>query len=400
MTISIIGAKVILENDFVETDVHIEDGKIVAIGETQGNFDRIDGRGKVLAPALIDIHGDAFERQLMPRPNIFFPMEAALLDTDRQLASNGIATAYHALTLSWEPGLRSIERGREFIDGIEASEDRFSIDHRVQLRWETFAFDALDLIKRVLAWDKTPSIAFNDHTSTMLRPFDVTVQEKLFEHSPNFKIADVTDLRFEARVKTQARRTGLSEREYVEMMAKVWEKRDKVQAVIEEVSKLGKTCDAPMLSHDDSQVETRDYYRNVGASVAEFPVSKHVAVSARQAGDHIVFGAPNIVRGGSHNGSLTASDMIEDGLCDILASDYFYPAMLSALGRLVGEKRGEIHQLWSLISKGPAKASKLFDRGEIVIGKRADLVLLDWPDDKTPAVKLTISNGKIAYQSA
>ncbi|CAN0120727.1 unnamed protein product [Pylaiella littoralis] len=154
MTISIIGAKVILENDFVETDVHLEDGKILAIGEAQAQSIKIDGRGKVLAPALVDIHGDAFERQLMPRPNVFFPMDAALLDTDRQLASNGIATAYHALTLSWEPGLRSIDRGAEFIEGIEGNEDRFSIDHRIQLRWETFAFEAIDLIKRVLSWEK------------------------------------------------------------------------------------------------------------------------------------------------------------------------------------------------------------------------------------------------------
>lgn len=400
MTISIIGAKVILENDFVETDVHLEDGKILAIGEAQAQSIKIDGRGKVLAPALVDIHGDAFERQLMPRPNVFFPMDAALLDTDRQLASNGIATAYHALTLSWEPGLRSIDRGAEFIEGIEGNEDRFSIDHRIQLRWETFAFEAIDLIKRVLSWEKTPSIAFNDHTSTMLRPFDVKVQDKLFEHSPEFKIADTADPRFVSRVKNQARRTGLSEVEYVAMMAKMWEKRDQVQDVITQVSEIGKAHGAPMLSHDDTQLETRDYYRSVGASVAEFPMSKQVAQSARDAGDHIVFGAPNVVRGKSHNGSLTAADMIEDDLCDILASDYFYPAMLAAAGRLVREKRGSIQKMWSLISTGPAKASNLDDRGEISVGKRADLVLLDWPDNKTPAVKATISGGKIAYQSA
>lgn len=400
MTVSIIGAKVILENDFVETDVHLENGKIVAIGEAQAQTMQIDGRGKVLAPALVDIHGDAFERQLMPRPNVFFPMDAALLDTDRQLASNGIATAYHALTLSWEPGLRSIDRGAEFIDGIAANEDRFSIDHRIQLRWETFAFEAIDLMKRVLSWEKTPSIAFNDHTSTMLRPFDVKVQDKLFEHSPDFEIANTSDPRFVTRVKNQARRTGLSEVEYVAMMAKMWEKRDQVQDVIKQVSEIGKAHGAPMLSHDDTQLETREYYRGVGASVAEFPMSKQVAQSARDAGDHIVFGAPNVVRGKSHNGSLTAADMIEDDLCDILASDYFYPAMLAAAGRLVREKRGPIQKMWSLISTGPAKASNLDDRGEISIGKRADLVLLDWPDNKTPAVKATISGGKIAYQSA
>lgn len=400
MTVSIIGAKVILENDFVETDVHFEGGKIVSIGDKQNSSEEIDGRGKILAPALVDIHGDAFERQLMPRPNVFFPMDAALLDTDRQLASNGIATAYHALTLSWEPGLRSVDRGAEFIDGIEANEDRFSVDHRIQLRWETFAFNALDLMKRVLEWSKTPSIAYNDHTSIMLRPLGMTFQERPFEHSPDYEIADISDPKFEVRVRNQAKRTGLSEAEYIAMMGEMWEKRDQVQDMIRKVSELAQSYDAPMLSHDDTQLEARDYYRNLGAQVAEFPLSKQVAQSARDAGDYIVFGAPNVVRGGSHNGGLAASDMIEDGLCDILASDYFYPAMLAAAGRLVREKRGTIQKIWSLISTGPATASKLHDRGEIAVGKRADLVLLDWPENKTPAVKATMSGGKIAYQSA
>ena len=150
MSIRITGARAILVDDVVETDVLVEDGRIAAIGDTGPGQTEIDGRGKILAPAMIDIHGDAFERQVMPRPNVFFPMEAALLDTDRQLAGNGIATAYHALTLSWEPGLRSVARGEELIDGIAALSDRLTVENRVQLRWETFAFEAIPLMERTL----------------------------------------------------------------------------------------------------------------------------------------------------------------------------------------------------------------------------------------------------------
>src|SRR6056297_4303485 len=130
------GAKVYLPTEIAETNVTIADGRIVEIGgPVKGT--RIDARGQILAPALIDVHGDAFERQLMPRPGVYFPQEAAVIDTDRQLAANGIATAYHAITLGWEPGLRDIARGRDLMQAIQTLAPRLTVENRVQLRWET-----------------------------------------------------------------------------------------------------------------------------------------------------------------------------------------------------------------------------------------------------------------------
>lgn len=395
----ITGAKILLEDDLIEAELVVEDGKIASIGLSERADEKIDASGLILAPALIDVHGDAFERQMMPRPNVFFPMDAALLDTDRQLACNGIATTYHSLTLSWEPGLRSVDRGVEFVDGLEALEDRLTIDNRIQLRWETYAFEAFDLIERVIKSNKKPSVAFNDHLSMAMRPLEMPVQERLFEHNPNFPVADTSDPAFLKRVAGTAKRSGLTEQQYVDMMNEMWQRRDEVQNVIKRVSELSKAHNIPMLSHDDTQVETRDYYREMGADIAEFPMSFEVARHARDEGDFIIFGSPNVVRGGSHIGSPSAADMFEDGLCDILASDYFYPAMLAAVGRLAREKRGDLWDIWSLVSKGPATASKLDDRGIIEPGKRADLVLIDWPEGETPAIKMTISGGKIAYRA-
>ena len=121
--------------------------------------------------------------------------------------------------------------------------------------------------------------------------------------------------------------------------------------------------------------------------------------AARAAGDTIIFGSPNAVRGGSHIGSLSAADMVEDGKCDVLASDYYYPAMLAAVDRLDRERRADRLALWSLVSSGPAKAMNLPDRGEIAVGKRADLVLVDWPDGQIPAVQGTWVAGRCAYRS-
>ncbi|MEM1382634.1 MAG: alpha-D-ribose 1-methylphosphonate 5-triphosphate diphosphatase [Pseudomonadota bacterium] len=399
MATKIEGARVVT-GDWVEhTDVLVEGDLIAEIGDTGPADTVVDGRGKLLAPAMIDIHGDAFERQVMPRPGVYFPVEAAVLETDRQLAANGIATAYHALTLGWEPGLRSIKRGSAFVDALATLGPRLTVENRVQLRWETFAFEALDLIERALEAPATPSIAFNDHTSMSMRDKRISVQDRLFEHNPDFVTVDVSAPDFAADQGKYAIRAGLSLEAYADLLRDVWARRPEVPRRIADVAALGRAQGAPMLSHDDTQDETRRFYRDLGVTIAEFPMRVAVAQSARAAGDAIVFGAPNVMRGGSHIGSPGAADMVEAGLCDILASDYFYPSMLAAVAKLVEERRATVSRAWSLVSTGPAFALGLTDRGEIAVGKRADLVLIDWPEGAFPAVKMTMSAGRIAYRA-
>jgi alpha-D-ribose 1-methylphosphonate 5-triphosphate diphosphatase len=105
------GARLILDDRVETADLRIEAGLITGIDVARDGAAVINGKARFLAPAFVDIHGDAFERQIMPRPGVTVPIQTALLETDRQLAANGIATAYHALTLSWEPGLRSVDMG-------------------------------------------------------------------------------------------------------------------------------------------------------------------------------------------------------------------------------------------------------------------------------------------------
>jgi alpha-D-ribose 1-methylphosphonate 5-triphosphate diphosphatase len=391
------GAKVYLPTEIAETTVTVAEGRIVDIGGQVAGT-RIDARGLILAPALIDVHGDAFERQLMPRPGVYFPQEAAIIDTDRQLAANGIATAYHAITLGWEPGLRDVTRGRDLIRCMAAVAPRLTAENRIQLRWETFAFEALDVIEEALNGPLLPAIAFNDHTSMTMRAYDVPIQERGFELSPDFSIAALDDERMRTRTASKAHRAGLSDEDYIALLAKVWERRGDVPDRIARVARMGQMAGAPMLSHDDTTQATRTWFRNVGARVAEFPMVIEAARAARDAGDAIIFGAPNAARGGSHIGSIGAGDMVEAGLCDALASDYFYPAMLAAVARLDAEKRADRLALWRLVSKGPAAAMNLTDRGEIAVGQRADLVLLDWPNGHAPAITGTWVAGRMAYR--
>jgi len=394
------GARVVLRNEVLETSLFIEAGLIQEIGTQTKAYRSIDARGRLLAPGLIDIHGDAFERVTMPREGVFFPLDIAILETDRQLAANGITTAYHAVTLSWEPGLRHIESSENFIHRITTLSPRLCVENRIQLRWETFAFEALDLIKSTLQGPLLPSVAFNDHTSTTMRSFDMSLQNRPFEHSDVFEEASLDDPRLLGRIEAKLKRSGLSQDEFLKHLGQVWDRRPEVPQKIQEVATLARGCDAPMLSHDDSQIETRDYYRALGAQTSEFPMNTETVRYAKENADLIVLGAPNVLRGGSHlgSGSPNASEMIAEGLCHILASDYCYPAMLGALYSLYQQDTAPVAQLWSLVSHGPAQAMKLWDRGVIEVGKRADLVLVDWSKDHSPAVHMTMSNGVMTSQ--
>ena len=393
------GARVILDDRVETTSVRIEAGRITGIDVARDGASVIPARGRTLAPAFVDIHGDAFERQLMPRPGVMVPMDTALLETDRQLASNGIATAFHALTLSWEPGLRSVDTGWQVVRALEVLRPRLTAENRLQLRWETFCHEAEPLIAHVLAGPDRPALAFNDHTTSMLLHPDVPVQDRPFDQVPDYPVTPFDAPRFVKKMADHARRAQVSPEDYVTLLADVWSRRPEVPAHIARMAALARAHRAPMLSHDDSQAETRAYYRQLGATVAEFPMHDRVFLAARDAGDPIVLGAPNAMRGGSHLGSPGAADMIARGLCDILASDYYYPAMLGAMVRLHADRIAPLASLWKLVTLSPARAMGLADRGRIAPGQRADLVLLDWPEGQAPTPLRTWVAGRAGYSA-
>ena len=393
------GATVVFGDRLQPASIRIEEGRITDIDGARDGAAVIDGRGHLLGPAFVDVHGDAFERQLMPRAGTMLPVAPALLETDRQLAANGIATAFHALTLSWEPGLRSVDNGRAVVSSLDTLASRLMVDNRVQLRWETFCFEAIDLIRDALSGPRQPSIAFNDHTSMLLLDPSISLQERPFDLDPNFPALDPGSPVFADKMAERAKRAKLPVSDMIAMARTMWERRPQVLAAINEVSALGEAAGAPMLSHDDSQIETRDFYRARGARICEFPMNRRVARAARDAGDFIVFGAPNATRGGSHLASIGAADMIREGLCDILASDYYYPAMLLGLARLKADGVGSLQDLWPLVSGNPARASGLDDRGTIKVGSRADLILVEWPEGDVPVVRRTWVAGREAYRA-
>jgi alpha-D-ribose 1-methylphosphonate 5-triphosphate diphosphatase len=374
MDIRITGAKVLAGNELVETSVHTGDGVVAEIGSDCGASNMIDASGLLLLPGIVDIHGDAFERQMMPRPGVDFALDLALIYTDRQVIANGITTVFHGVTWSWEPGLRGPENARNLLTAIEALQPRLAADTRYHLRFETFNFSAEPEARAWLDERKIDALAFNDH---MLKADYAT--------NPPSKLG------------TMIERTGLSREDFFKLIASLRSRSDEVPDLITGLAKSANAASIPLISHDDSSPEQRQWFRALGCRVCEFPMNVETAQDAIDGGDQIVFGAPNIVRGKSHVGWVNARDMVARGLCSILASDYFYPTPLVAAFRLVETGVLPLAKAWELISGTPARAMNLGDRGNIAPKMRADLILVDAAVPGRPRVVAVFVAGQAVY---
>ncbi|HUC48753.1 MAG TPA: alpha-D-ribose 1-methylphosphonate 5-triphosphate diphosphatase [Xanthobacteraceae bacterium] len=374
MDIRITGAKVLTDGALENASIHIDDGVIAAVGSDRGASRSIDGSDLIALPGIVDIHGDAFERQMMPRPGVDFALDIALPETDRQVIANGITTIFHCVTWSWEPGLRGPENARNLLAAIDTLQPRLAADTRYHLRFETFNFDAEPEARDWLDEGKIDALAFNDH---MLKP-DYAIR-------PPSKVGTMID------------RTGLSREDFFKLVDSLQSRAGEVPDLITRMAESANAAGIPMLSHDDTSPEQRQWFRALGCRVCEFPVNMETAQDAAANGDQIVFGSPNIVRGKSHIGWVNARDMVARGLCSILASDYFYPAPLVAAFRLTEANLLPLAKAWELVSGNPARAMNLDDRGSIAPDQRADLILVDASVPERPRVVAVLVAGKIVH---
>lgn len=369
------GGRTLIGSDLVETSLSLSGTDIVAVDTSRGRARlAIDARNLLVLPGIVDLHGDAFERQMMPRAGVDFPIDVALADSDRQAISNGITTVFHATTCSWEPGLRSADNARGLMEAIERQRPQFAADTRFHLRHETYNLAAEAEMTQWLAEGRVDLFAFNDHMDGV--------------------VADIANPRKRNRM---VERTGLSSEDFDELVGHVVSRASDVPASVSRLAAAARAAEVRMLSHDDATPAMRQEYRELGALIAEFPVNEETARAAAAAGDPIVFGAPNVVRGGSHTGWTRASDMIAKGLCSVLASDYYYPAQLLAAFRLAADGVLPLTESWNLVSAGPARATGLTDRGVIAEGCRADILLVDDTVALRPRLIAVIAGGKLVH---
>jgi len=372
MRIRITGGRVLAGDRLEEGELALEDGHIAAAASPGAR--RFDAGGLLVLPGLVDIHGDAHERCLQPRPGVSFPAALALRDAVAQLLAAGITTAYLGVTLSWEPGLRSLEAWRSLMAALEAARPSVPLDLRVHLRFEADNLDALPDALTDIAAGRVHLLGFNDHTPPILRRMDDAKQ-----------------------VAKYAGRAGVAPEEYRALVARVAARRDAVPATRERLAAAAAAAGLPMLSHDDATLEDRSLYRGLGARICEFPMAELVAEDARAHGEAVVMGAPNVVRGGSHLGWASAAPLAERGLVTVLASDYHWPAMLESA--FVMARRGvlDLPAAWALVSANPAAAAGLADRGALLPGRRGDVVVVD---PTGPTLVATFCAGRPAFLSA
>ena len=370
--IRITGGEMLLPSDgLVPADVSLRGGLIDAIGGTGGGLE-IDARGLLVLPGIIDIHGDAFERQIQPRLGVDFPMDLALRDTERQLLANGITTAYHGVTLSWEPGLRSLESWKALMAALAA--EIWVCDMRVHLRWEAYNLDALDVALADIERGRVHLLAFNDHFAS--------IHKKLGDPVEGAKYAG---------------RAGMKMDAFRALVEGIAARAPEVPGAQARLAAAARAAGLPMASHDDESLPVRAYFRELGAHLCEFPIAEEVGHNARAAGEHVIMGSPNVVRGRSHLNWASAAVMAEAGVCDILSSDYYYPAMARAAFVMRDRGRFDLPRAWGLVSGNPANACGLTDRGAIAVGKRADVVLVEPAGGRVVA---TIAGGQLAYVTA
>ena len=364
------GAHVLFEDRLEVGPVGIATGQIV----DSAGLAEVDLSGFWILPGIIDLHGDGFERQVAPRPSAPFPLNAALAATDREAAAHGVTTAYLAQSWSWEGGMRGPDRAEALMAAVLAYRETALTDLRVQVRAETHMVAEVPRLIAAVERFRVDYVVFNDHLEEGFQMRRGNPDG--FAH--------------------WARKAGLTD-------AELWARMEAARAVTRQVPRalyaLAEAFDRLGItygSHDDPDAETREVYRVLGARVAEFPTSVRAAAAARAGGDPVLMGAPNVVRGGSQAGNISASDLIRAGLCDGLVSDYHIPALPLAVWKLVDDGSLSLERAWDLISSGPARVMGMADRGVIANGMRADLVVVD---QETREIAATISGGRMSHLS-
>lgn len=362
-------ARCLIDGALHDHPLTIADGHIA-----DGPAREVDLAGYLVLPGIVDLHGDGFERHLSPRPTAPFDKSAGLMSLAAELAVNGITTAWLAQSWSWEGGYRSGAATLALLQALQATRPRLLPDVRVQIRLETHVLDEHPAVAQAVQDFGVDFVVFNDHLPEAV---------DLAATRPH-------------RFASWAAQSGRTAEEMLAVVHKAQAQAPDVPAAITAMAAQLKALGVTLGSHDDATAETRAFYRAIGAQVAEFPTTIAAARAARQAGEPVLLGAPNVVRGGSQGGNIAAADLVAQGLVDALMSDYYYPALPQSAWALVTAGLCDLPQAWAMVSTAPARIMGLSDRGHLSPGARADIAVVH---AETRQVELTLAQGRIAHLS-
>jgi len=348
----------------------VEAGRIVEIGRGETGGRGLDFGGDYLLPGLVEVHTDHLEAHYVPRPAVMWHAGSAVLAYDAQIAAAGITTVFDSFRVGMDEYESRKGLGETVIPLAEAVKRAagaglLRADHLTHLRCEIPAPNVVEFVEAFLTAHKAELISLMDHTPGQRQFRDLN---KYFIYYAGKSGRSHDDL---ADVARERQRVGA---------ARAAENRPRI---VEIARRHGVT----LASHDDTTLAEVDEAHRDGVAIAEFPTTLEAARASRKLGMATVMGAPNVVRGGSHSGNASARELAEEGELDILSSDYVPGALLMAAFRLADAKAlGGLPGAIRLVTKAPAEATGLSDRGEIAVGRRADLLRVGLHDGE-PVVR-------------
>ncbi|MEW6697075.1 MAG: phosphonate metabolism protein PhnM [Bacillota bacterium] len=380
MNKAIINGKLVLPDQVTDGTLIIEDGRIKHILREQwavtDQSDIINAGDLYVLPGLVDIHSDAIEKEIEPRPNTLFPFEMSFYELEKKLAACGITTMYHSLSFGDGVGVRDCDRAIEVLKNIHHLRSRRTmINHALHLRYEVLYLEGLAIVKELIDSGMVDYLSFMNHTPGQ------------GQYAQDEQYAEYAEKVWGVR--------GDETKDFLQGLKDLNQKVDWQQ--LKKLAQLAHAKGIHTASHDDDTIEKVYALQEWGIKVSEFPVTLETAKYAHQIGLYVCVGAPNVIRGKSHSNNMRAMDAIREGCADILCSDYLPTSLLAAVFAVHSERIG-LPQAVNMVSLNPARAVGI-DRetGSLEEGKRADLILVELRD-KYPLVRQTLSRGVTVYE--
>jgi alpha-D-ribose 1-methylphosphonate 5-triphosphate diphosphatase len=363
------------------TPLRIEDGKIAAIGESADDIHPrppiLDAARSLILPGFIDLHSDAIEKAIEPRPRAVLPLELALTELDKNLAACGITTMHHCISVTGRESnkLRHYKKAGAMIRRIRELSPGLLVDTRVHVRYEILDVECVPLLQELLEDGAVDLLSFMDHTPGQGQ-FSST--EYLYEYYT--KAAHLSRDEVDAMIQ---RRLALS--------------RNFDDCHLREIAQQCRSMGIPLASHDDDTAEKVAWMHGLGVGISEFPVTLEAARAAKEAGMHVLMGSPNILIGRSLTNNLSGRSAIEKGFCDLIGSDYSPQTLLHAVFALEREGIGQLTELVPMASANPARAVGRDTKcGTLAEGLAANFIMVDM-GGAVPRITRSFRNGRQIY---
>ncbi len=351
--------RLVLKDEVVSGSLEMQDGVIRSFSDSTSRLPQaLDGAGGYLLPGLVELHTDNLDKFFTPRPKVDWPAHSAMSSHDALMVASGITTVLDAIGVGdVRDGGHRLDNLSKMINAITHSQ-RLGLnraEHRLHLRCELPHDSTLNLFEQLMHTPGLSLVSLMDHSPGQRQYTSLTKYREYYQGKYQLNDSEMDEF--------EAQQISLAQR---------WSQPNRV-AISARCRELG----IALASHDDATSEHVDESQAIGSVIAEFPTTATAARRSREKGLQILMGAPNIVRGGSHSGNVAAYQLAQQGLLDILSSDYYPASLLDATFRLAQDETNgyDLPAAVALVTANPAASLQLDDRGVISEGKRADLVL-------------------------